>query len=94
MDPEQQAPPSNKNKQPTYLKSWDDFIDRAMQILVDQPVLARCVIKYVPRRNEFVLKVTDGKAIAMKRAEASSEFEQIEKFSHLVSRALTNEADE
>ena len=69
MDPEPQADTGVKGK--TYAASWNSFVDRAMQILVERPTDARYTIKYLPKTNSFVLKVTDGQGMVMKRADAS-----------------------
>ena len=69
MDPEPQVDTAAKGK--TYTANWNSFVDRAMQILVERPTDARYTIKYLPKTNSFVLKVTDGQAIVMKKANAS-----------------------
>lgn len=68
MDPEQQQPTFHAK---TYAGSWDQFVDRAMQILVEHPIDARYTIKYLPKKNYFILKVTNGQAIVMRRASAN-----------------------
>lgn len=64
-----------------------------MPVLVDNPTISRYTIKFVPKNNEFVLKVTDGVRIVMKKCHAFEEYEEIEKFTHLAARALTNEVE-
>lgn len=46
-----------------------------MQIVVENPTQARYVMKYQPKLNIFRLKVTDGRRIVMKKANASVEYE-------------------
>lgn len=65
-------------------------MDRAMPILIENPIEARYTLKYIPRRNWFILKVTDGARLVMKRCHASDEYEEIEKFTRLATKALTN----
>lgn len=73
MNPE----PHDRPQPKSYVSSWEQFVDRAMQVLVERPTIARLTIKYIPRKNWFVLKVTDGQTIVMRRANALTEFDQI-----------------
>lgn len=41
-----------------------------MPVLVENPTEARFTLKYIPRKNWFILKVTDGDRIVMKRCHA------------------------
>ncbi len=38
-----------------------------MELLVDNPTTARYVLKYVPKTHKFLLKITDGQQIVMKK---------------------------
>lgn len=38
-----------------------------MELLVDNPTTAKFVFKYVPKTHKFVLKVTDGQQLVMKK---------------------------
>lgn len=55
----------------TYAKSWKEFLDRAMEIIIDNPTTSRYVLKYIPNKNSFLIKVTDGRKIVMKKVDAS-----------------------
>ena len=88
------AEPQPHSQAKSYAASWNFFVDRAMQILVERPTVGRYTIKYVPNKKWFVLKVTDGQVTVMKRADADTEFEKIEQFTYLATRALTNEVEE
>lgn len=59
--------PKQQSNVGSYSKTWNDFIDRAMPLLVDNPTQTRYTIKFLARRNIFVLKVTDGGKIVMKK---------------------------
>lgn len=48
-------------------RSWQEFTDRAMDLLIENPTQAKFVLKYVPKLHKFVLKVTDGTRIVMRK---------------------------
>ena len=54
-----------KNK--TYVKTWQEFTNRGMELLVDNPTASRFVLKYIPRTRKFILKVTDDIQFVMKK---------------------------
>jgi hypothetical protein len=47
--------------------SWQEFTDRAMDLIIENPTQAKFVLKYVPKLHKFVLKVTDGTRIVMRK---------------------------
>lgn len=49
-------------------------MDKAMSIVVQNPTETRYVMKYKPKSNQFILKVTDNRKIAMKKANASRQY--------------------
>ncbi|MCL4123682.1 UNVERIFIED_CONTAM: hypothetical protein GTU68_002109 [Idotea baltica] len=49
-------------------------MDRSLQIVVENPTQTRYVMKFVPTKNYFILKVTDGRKICMKKANAIKEY--------------------
>lgn len=51
----------------TVVKTWQEFIDRAMDLLVENPTISKFVIKFIPKTRKFVLKVTDGNRIVIKK---------------------------
>ena len=69
MEPEQPIKVS-KLKIKTYAKSWKEFLDRAMEILIENPTTSRYVLKYIPEKNMFLIKITDGHKIVMKKVNA------------------------
>ena len=51
-------------------------------------------MKYLPKKHCFILKVTDGMRIVMKKCSADSEYDKVEKFAILVSKVMTNEREQ
>ncbi len=43
-----------------------------MQIIVENPVISRYVIKYNNKKHSFVLKVTNGPTVVLKSANAAT----------------------
>lgn len=64
-----------------------------MQVLVENPVTSRYVLKYSSKKHAFVLKVTNGSTVVLKRGDAQTEYDEVERFTKLAARALTNESD-
>ncbi len=63
-----------------------------MQILVESPVTSRYVMKYNSKKHAFVLKVTNGSNVVVKRCNADLEYDEVERFTKLAARALANES--
>jgi hypothetical protein len=59
------APKTNK----THLlaHSWQEFTERALDLLADSPTLAKFTIKYIPKTHKFILKVGDGSRLVMRK---------------------------
>lgn len=64
-----------------------------MQIIVENPVTSRYVIKYNYKKHAFILKVTNGPSVVLKKGNASTEYDEVERFTKLAARALSNEQD-
>ena len=74
MEPEEPIKVS-KLKLKTYAKTWKQFLDRAMEILIENPTTSRYVLKYLPDKNTFLIKITDGQKIVMKKVNARKQYE-------------------
>ncbi|KAM0015400.1 putative signal recognition particle, SRP9/SRP14 subunit, signal recognition particle SRP9 [Helianthus debilis subsp. tardiflorus] len=48
-----------------YIVSWDDFVERSVQLFRNSPQNTRYVMKYRHSDGKLVLKVTDDKEILM-----------------------------
>lgn len=49
------------------VRSWQEFTDRAMDLLIENPTQSKFVLKYVPKTHKFVLKVSDGSRLVMRK---------------------------
>ena len=47
-------------------------------------------MKYNNKKHTFILKVTNGTAVVLKRGNASLEYDEVERFTKLAARALAN----
>ena len=67
MEPEPipQAPADPNLK--SYESSWERFYERALEVLIGEPVRGRFTIKYNQKTRMCTLRVTDGKRTVMKR---------------------------
>lgn len=50
-------------------------------------------MKYNSKKHIFILKVTNGQAVVLKKADANSDYDEVERFTKLAARALANESD-
>jgi hypothetical protein len=62
-----QIPGSKSKKTHVLARNWQEFTDRAMDLIIENPTQAKFVLKYVPKLHKFVLKVTDGSRIVMRK---------------------------
>ncbi len=60
-------PERAKRRINNYISSWKEFLEQAMQIITEKPHRSRYVIKYQPVKEVFILKVTDGNKVVLKR---------------------------
>jgi hypothetical protein len=45
-----------------------------MELLVENPTASKFMMKYIPKTHKFILKVTDGYQIVMKKCKAEVNF--------------------
>ena len=73
MEAENEPQPNKFKKAPkfgTYINNWEQFTNKAMDLLVYNPTASKFVLKYLPKTHKFILKVTDGDQIVMKKCKA------------------------
>ena len=46
-----------------YIKTFETFIEKAINIIIDNPCYARSVVKYTYSKKTTILKVTDDKQV-------------------------------
>ena len=50
-------------------------------------------MKYNSKKHVFILKVTNGSLVVLKKADANIDYDEVERFTKLAARALANESD-
>lgn len=68
------------------VRNWQEFTDRAIDLLIENPTQSKFVLKYMPKLHKFVLKVTDGTRLVMRKCDGNvlnSLFRNFSKFRNL-----------
>lgn len=55
-------------------KLWKEFIDLALEIMINNPCKSRLVIKYINKKNAAIIKVTDDKQTVMSKLNKEEQF--------------------
>lgn len=72
MEAEPEHPTANARSKNTHVlaRTWQEFTDRAMDLLIESPTHSKFVLKYLPKLHKFALKVTDGSRIVIRKCKA------------------------
>ncbi|XP_020587228.1 signal recognition particle 9 kDa protein [Phalaenopsis equestris] len=66
-----------------YIDSWDDFVERSVQIFRDDPHSTRYVMKYRHCDGKLVLKVTDNRVCVKFKTEQAQDVKKMEKLNNI-----------
>ncbi|KAJ0253765.1 Signal recognition particle 9 kDa protein [Hirschfeldia incana] len=66
-----------------YIVSWDEFVDRSVQLFRADPESTRYVIKYRHCDGKLVLKVTDNKECLKFKTDQAQEAKKMEKLNNI-----------
>ncbi|CAO1355080.1 unnamed protein product [Diamesa serratosioi] len=73
-----------------FVKSWEDFEIAAEAMLMDNPQKCRYSMKYVHKKQNLILKVTDNSKCIQYKTENLPDLKRIEKFTGNVMNHLTS----
>lgn len=48
-----------------------------MEIIIENPIKSRYVLKYNNKKHIFILKVTDGTKITLKKSNADTDYDEV-----------------
>ncbi|ONK61308.1 uncharacterized protein A4U43_C08F28370 [Asparagus officinalis] len=66
-----------------YIDSWDDFVERSVQLFKDNPESSRYVMKYRHCDGKLVLKVTDNRQCLKFKTDQAQEAKKMEKLNNI-----------
>ncbi|KAF8052823.1 hypothetical protein N665_1502s0002 [Sinapis alba] len=66
-----------------YIVSWEEFVDRSVQLFRADPESARYVVKYRHCDGKLVLKVTDNKECLKFKTDQAQEAKKMEKLNNI-----------
>ncbi|XP_013626555.1 PREDICTED: signal recognition particle 9 kDa protein-like [Brassica oleracea var. oleracea] len=66
-----------------YIVSWDEFVDRSLQLFKADPESTRYVVKYRHCDGKLVLKVTDNKECLKFKTDQAQEARKMEKLNNI-----------
>ncbi|XP_058737186.1 signal recognition particle 9 kDa protein-like [Vicia villosa] len=66
-----------------YITSWDDFLERSVQLFRADPESTRYVIKYRHCDGKLVLKVTDDRQCLKYKTDQAQEAKKMEKLNNI-----------
>ncbi|CAN4094901.1 unnamed protein product [Withania somnifera] len=66
-----------------YITSWDDFVERSVQLFRADPEKTRYVMKYRHSDGKLVLKVTDDKECIKFKTDQAQDAKKMEKLNNI-----------
>ncbi|KAF3436205.1 hypothetical protein FNV43_RR23297 [Rhamnella rubrinervis] len=66
-----------------YIRSWDDFVERSVQLFRAAPETTRYVVKYRNCDGKLVLKVTDNKECLKFKTDQAQDAKKMEKLNNI-----------
>ncbi|PKA65134.1 Signal recognition particle 9 kDa protein [Apostasia shenzhenica] len=66
-----------------YIDSWDDFVERSIQVFRADPHAARYVMKYRHCDGKLVLKVTDNRVCLKFKTDQAQDAKKMEKLNNI-----------
>lgn len=66
-----------------YIDSWDDFVDRSVQLFKSNPEITRYVMKYRHCDGKLVLKVTDNRQCLKFKTDQAQDAKKMEKLNNI-----------
>ncbi|KAI3668078.1 hypothetical protein L6452_43153 [Arctium lappa] len=66
-----------------YIISWDDFVERSVQLFRSNPEKTRYVMKYRHSEGKLVLKVTDDKECLKFKTDQAQDAKKMEKLNNI-----------
>ncbi|KAG0489194.1 hypothetical protein HPP92_007827 [Vanilla planifolia] len=66
-----------------YIDSWDDFVERSIQVFRADPQSTRYVVKYRHCEGKLVLKVTDNRVCLKFKTDQAQDLKKMEKLNNI-----------
>ncbi|XP_019188709.1 PREDICTED: signal recognition particle 9 kDa protein-like [Ipomoea nil] len=76
-----------------YITSWDDFVEKSVQLFRADPEKTRYVMKYRHSDGKLVLKVTDDKECIKFKTDQAQDAKKMEKFNNIFFTLMARGAD-
>jgi len=77
-----------------YFNKWEDFLDKAQELLQDDPYKTRVTVKYRGKSKITILKVTDNKKVAMYKCKEEDDFKRMDSLLKFASQIFANVEDD
>ncbi|XP_067007031.1 signal recognition particle 9 kDa protein isoform X1 [Anabrus simplex] len=74
----------------TYLKSWEEFEKAAERLYMQDPMKARCCMKYTHNKGGLSLKMTDDVVCLQYKTEIVQDLKKMEKFINNLMRHMAS----
>ncbi|KAK9087191.1 hypothetical protein Syun_029585 [Stephania yunnanensis] len=76
-----------------YITSWDEFVDRSIQLFRADPISSRYVMKYRHCDGKLVLKVTDNRECLKFKTDQAQDAKKMEKLNNIFFILMTKGPD-
>ncbi|KAK1314266.1 Signal recognition particle 9 kDa protein [Acorus calamus] len=76
-----------------YIESWDEFVDKSVQLFRADPQSSRYVMKYRHCDGKLVLKVTDNRECLKYKTDQAQEIKRMEKLNNIFFMLMTRGPD-
>ncbi|XP_031123086.1 signal recognition particle 9 kDa protein-like [Ipomoea triloba] len=76
-----------------YITSWDDFVEKSVQLFRADPEKTRYVMKYRHSDGKLVLKVTDDKECIKFKTDQAQDAKKMEKLNNIFFTLMARGAD-
>ncbi|KAK3128887.1 hypothetical protein QOZ80_6BG0467770 [Eleusine coracana subsp. coracana] len=76
-----------------YVESWDEFVERSVQLFRADPIATRYVMKYRHCEGKLVLKVTDDRECLKFKTDQAQEAKKMEKLNNVFFTLMTRGPD-
>ncbi|TVU11797.1 hypothetical protein EJB05_45401, partial [Eragrostis curvula] len=87
------APLSPATAAMVYVDSWDEFVERSVQLFRVDPIATRYVMKYRHCEGKLVLKVTDDKECLKFKTDQAQDAKKMEKLNNIFFTLMTRGPD-
>ncbi|KAM0917889.1 hypothetical protein ACQ4PT_009299 [Festuca glaucescens] len=76
-----------------YFDSWEEFVDRSVQLFRTDPITTRYVMKYRHCDGKLVLKVTDNRQCLKFKTDQAQDAKKMEKLNNIFFALMTRGPD-